>query len=115
MIGLSHAEREIVANIVRFNKMAFKYYDELAAQSFLDKGNYLKIAKLSAIFRIADGVCRSYRTKVNDVRISLKGGELVINVYTVDDIDLEQGFFHRKASLFEEVFSVKPVLKYKRL
>ena len=115
MIGLSHAEREIVANIVRFNKMAFKYYDELAAQSFLDKGNYLKIAKLSAIFRIADGVCRSYRTKVNDVRISLKGGELVINVYTVDDIDLEQGFFHRKASLFEEVFSVQPVLKYKRL
>ena len=115
MIGLSHAEREIVANIVRFNKMPFKYYDELAAQSLIDRASYLKIAKLSAVFRIADGICRSYRTKVNDVRFSVKGNELVISVYTVDDIDLEQGFFFRKASLFEEVFSIRPVLKYKRL
>ena len=115
MIGLSHAEREIVANIVRFNKMQFKYYDELALQSLIDKGSYLKIAKLTAVFRIADGICRSYRTKVNDVRFSVKGGELAISVYTVDDIDLEQGFFFRKASLFEEVFSIRPVLKYKRL
>ena len=115
MIGLSHAEREIVANIVRFNKMSFMYYEELALKSLIDKASYLKVAKLSALFRIADGICRSYRTKVNDVRFSVKGNELVINVYTVDDIDLEQGFFFRKASLFEEVFSVKPVLKYKRL
>lgn len=115
MIGLSHAEREIVANIVRYNKTVFRYYGEIADHSQLDKSSYVKIAKLSALFRIADGVCRSYRTKVNDVRFSVKGNELVINVYTVDDIDLEQGFFFRKASLFEEVFSIKPVLKYKRL
>lgn len=115
MIGLSHAEREIVANVVRFNKMQFRYYNELAMQSVLDKNSYTKIAKLSALFRLADGICRSYRTKVNDVRFSVKGYDLIINVYTVDDINLEQGFFFRKASLFEEVFSVKPVLRYKRL
>lgn len=114
IIGLSHAEREIVANIVRFNKMPFKYYEELASDSLIERSSYLKIAKLSALFRIADGICRSYRTKVNDVRFAIKGGELVISVYTVDDIDLEQGFFFRKASLFEEVFSIRPVLKYKR-
>lgn len=115
MIGLSHSEREIVANVVRFNKMPFRYYNDLAMQSMLDRNSYAKIAKLSALFRIADGICRSYRTKVNDVRFSVKGGELVISVYTVDDINLEQGFFFRKASLFEEVFSVRPVLRYKRL
>ncbi len=114
IIGLSHVEREIIANIVRFNKVQFRYYNEIASQSLLDRASYIRIARLSALFRIADGICRSYRTKVNDVRFSVKGGELVINVYTVDDIDLEQGFFFRKASLFEEVFSIKPVLKYKR-
>lgn len=114
MIGLSHAEREIVANIVRFNKVPFQYYNEIATHSLIDRGSYLKIAKLSALFRIADGVCRSYRTKVNDVSFAIKGDELVVNVYTVDDINLEQGFFFRKASLFEEVFSIRPVLKYKR-
>ena len=114
MIGLSHMERQIVANVVRFNKVQFKYYDELATSALIDRASYLKIAKLSALFRIADGVCRSYRTKVNDVRFAIKDGELSVNVYTVDDIDLEQGFFYRKASLFEEVFSIRPVLKYKR-
>ena len=114
MIGLSHMERQIVANVVRFNKVQFKYYDELATSTLIDRASYLKIAKLSALFRIADGVCRSYRTKVNDVRFAIKGGELSVGVYTVDDIDLEQGFFYRKASLFEEVFSIRPVLKYKR-
>ena len=114
MIGLSHVERQIVANVVRFNKVQFRYYDELATSALIDRASYLKIAKLSALFRIADGVCRSYRTKVNDVRFAVKGGELSVNVYTVDDIDLEQGFFYRKASLFEEVFSIRPVLKYKR-
>ena len=117
IIGLSHAEREIIANIVKFNKTPFVYYNdyENASVPSMDAGSYLRIAKLSALFRIADGICRSYRTKVNDVRFSIKGGELVISVYTVDDIDLEQGFFFRKASLFEEVFSIKPVMKYKRL
>ncbi len=114
MIGLSHMERQIVANVVRFNKVQFQYYDELATSTLIDRASYLKIAKLSALFRIADGVCRSYRTKVNDVRFAIKGGELSVGVYTVDDIDLEQGFFYRKASLFEEVFSIRPVLKYKR-
>ena len=40
----------------------FKYYDELAMTSLIDRETYLKIAKLSALFRIADGICRSYRT-----------------------------------------------------
>ncbi len=115
MIGLSHIEREIVANIVKYNKTVFKYYSEMASDSLIDKASYHKIAKLSALFRIADGICRSYRTKVNEVRFSIKGDELIINVYTVDDINLEQGFFFRKASLFEEVFSIKPILRYKRL
>ena len=114
MIGLSHAEREIVANIVKFNKTQFIYYAELAASTLMDKESYLKIAKLSALFRIADGICRSYKVKVSDVKFAIKNRELSINVISDTDINLEQGFFYRKASLFEEVFSIKPVLKYKK-
>lgn len=111
MIGLSHAEREIVANVVRFNKVEFRYYSDLASKTLMTKSNYLRMVKLSALFRIADGICRSYRTKVSDVRFALKNDELDIYVATKEDIELEQGFFYRKASLFEETFSVRPVLK----
>lgn len=114
MIGLSHAEREIVANIVKFNKTHFEYYETLAKQSVMEKSTYLTMSKLTAIFRIADGVCRSYRTKVNDIRVTLKENELVINVDCDDNIILEKGFFSRKARFFEEAFSVKPVLVHKK-
>ena len=114
MIGLSHAEREIVANIVKFNKAHFEYYEELATATLLDRESYLKIAKLAAIFRVADGICRSYRTKVQGIKIAQKQDELIITVNTAEDITLEQGFFARKAAFFEEVFSIRPTLKYKK-
>lgn len=114
MIGLSHAEREIVANVVRFNKMHFEYYEDHSNYHKTDKESYLKIAKLSALFRIADGVCRSYRTKINGAKAALKDNELIITIDSDESIALEQGFFMRKSNLFEEMFAVKCRLKYKK-
>lgn len=114
IIGLSHQEREIVANIVKYNKATFQYYNELAVASMLDKESYLTIAKLVAIFRTADGVCRSQRSKIKDVKASLKENQLILTVYSDEDLSLERGFFDRKSRFFEEVFSVKPIIKQKR-
>ncbi|HKM20885.1 MAG TPA: exopolyphosphatase [Lachnospiraceae bacterium] len=114
MIGLSHQEREIVANIVKYNKADFRYYDEIARESQLDREAYLKIAKLTAMFRVADGVCRSQRQKVMDVKAALKEDTLLLTVTSDEDISLEKGFFQRKTRFFEEVFSIKPIIKQKR-
>ncbi len=114
IIGLSHLEREVVANVVKYNKATFQYYNELSVASSLDKDSYLTIAKLVAIFRVADGVCRSQRRKVQDVKASLKDDQLILMVYSDEDLSLEKGFFDRKARFFEEVFSVKPIMKQKR-
>lgn len=34
IIGLSHAEREMIANIVRFNNEPFKYYGEAGFKEY---------------------------------------------------------------------------------
>lgn len=114
MIGLSHEEREIVANIVKYNKASFEYYEEIGNSSRIDRKNYLAIAKLVSIFRVADGICRSHYAKIKNVKLTLKKDELIITADADADIVLEQGFFARKATFFEEVFSIKPVLKLKR-
>lgn len=114
LIGLSHAERVVVANVVRFNKTHFVYFDELSKEENLTKSQYLTMAKLTAIFRLADGICRSYKKKVEGISVAVKDEILNINVTCEDDIVLEKGFYDRKAKLFEEVFSVKPVLKHRR-
>lgn len=115
LMGLTHNERQIVANVVKFNKTHFIYYEELVSEGIaMLKTDYLTLAKLSAIFRIADGVCRSSKVKVDDSTVTIKDEKLVIQVTSDSDIILEKGFFDRKARLFEEVFSLKPVLKKKK-
>lgn len=114
MIGLSHMEREIVGNVVRFNKVPFEYYDEITNSHKVDNECYLRIAKLSALFRIADGLCRSHHAKINGVKVTLKEDELLLSVDSDESIGLEKGFFFRKSSLFEEMFTIKCNIKYKK-
>ena len=45
--------------------------------------------------------------------MSLKENSLQITAYTLQNITLEKGLFHRKADVFEEVFGIRPVLKKK--
>jgi len=114
MMGLSHREREIIANVVKFNKADFEYYAEIIKASPMDKESYLTMSKLTAIFRLADGICRSYRVKVKDIKVTIKESDMIISANCDESLILERGFFDRKASLFEEAFSVRPVLVHKK-
>ncbi len=114
IIGLSHMEREIVANVVRFNHEDFLYYEELSHATLLDKQAFLTVAKLTAILRIANGLDRSHKQKFKDVKAVLKDRELILTVDSREDITLEIGLFGDRAEFFEEVFNVKPVIRLKR-
>ena len=114
IIGLSHIEREIVANVVKFNHMEFAYFEEMSRYSMIDKNSYLKIAKLTAILRLANGLDRSHKQKFKNVKTNLKENQLTITVDTNEDITLERDLFGARAGFFEEVYSVKPVIRQKR-
>ncbi|MBR6771251.1 MAG: HD domain-containing protein [Lachnospiraceae bacterium] len=114
IIGLSHIEREIVASVVKYNHLDFEYFDTLGKSSAMDRESYLKVAKLTAILRIANGLDHSHKHKFDNVKTVLKDDELVITVTTNEDITLEKGIFHGKAGFFEEVYSVRPVIKHKK-
>lgn len=115
IIGVSHVEREMLANVVKFNHQKFGYYDVVAQNSKLDKETYLKIAKLTAILKLANGLDRSHKQKFKDIKISLRDHELIITVNTNEDITLEKGMLGDRADFFEEVFSVRPVIKQRRI
>lgn len=112
IIGLSHNEREIVANVVRYNTREFDY------KSGMDKkiGNnmYLTVAKLTSILRIANALDRSHKQKLNKLKVTLKDDELILQVNTMEDISLELLLFEQKADFFEEVYGVRPTLKKER-
>lgn len=112
IIGLSHQEREIVANLVRYNIDNFPKYMQLI--DGMDKDTYIKISKLTAILRIANAMDKSHKQKFSNIKISLKENTMVITADTMKDITLERGLFNRKADFFEEVYGIRPILKQKR-
>ncbi len=114
IIGLSHAEREIVANIVRFNHSKFIYYGQQGGAGGLDREAYLTVTKLTAILRLANGLDRSHKQKMKGLKAVLKDNQLFLTVDTDEDITLEKGFFEERTEFFREVFSVEPILKQKK-
>ena len=122
IIGISHLEREVVANIVRYNIQEYAY-DEVILESDLSQYAGLGtsrreltilIAKLTAILRLANSMDRSHRQKLSDSRIAVRNGSLVITTDCPESIVLEQYSFDQKADFFEEVFGIRPVLRQKR-
>lgn len=113
IIGLSHLEREIVAYSVLYNTRPLPAYEEIRSE--LKHDSYLIVAKLSAILRVSNAMDRSHKQKFKNVRAAIRGRELVITIETVEDIALEKALFDAKTTYFEHIFSIKPVIKEKRV
>ena len=111
IIGLSHIERCIVANLVRYFRdfPQFKEFDAL-----FSKDDYIKLHKLNAILRLANALDQSHMQKLSRVSLSLKDSVLTITANTLHDISLEKGIFENNAVFFEEVFGIQAKLNQKR-
>ncbi len=114
IIGLSHMEREIVANVVRYNHSPFVYYNNMQSKSMSNEA-YLIIAKLTAILKVANGLDRSHKQKLKGVKATLRDEELILTLDSQEDIALEKGMFAKRANFFKEVFNVQPVIRQKRV
>jgi exopolyphosphatase/guanosine-5'-triphosphate,3'-diphosphate pyrophosphatase len=115
IIGLNHAERQIVANVVRFNTDTFRSFDDLSLVSSVSQKEYLVIAKLTAILKVANALDRSHHQRVREISVSVRSGELLLTTHCDEDLTLERGTLEVYDSLFEEVFHLKPILHQKRM
>ena len=61
------------------------------------------------------GIKLGHKQKFKNIRIAVRERKLVITVEAFEDIALEQALFDAKTSYFENVYSMKPVLKEKRI
>lgn len=113
IIGLSHEEREIIANVVKYNTLDFQYYGD-AISGILTKDDYMTVAKLSAILSLVNALDRSHQQKIVSMKAAVKEGHLQLTIEHKGDFTLEADSFRRKTEFFEEIFSLEPVLKLKK-
>lgn len=122
IIGLSHLEREIVANVARYNIQEYAYNDvvlesdlsQYADMEVSKRDITILIAKLTAILRLANSMDRSHRQKLADCKMAVRGGSLIVTTGYTGGIVLERTSFEQKSDFFEEIFGIRPVLKQKR-
>lgn len=112
ILGLSHKERMEVANIVKYNILYLPSKDKIASE--IGECDYMLIAKLAAILRIANNLDKSHTQKIEDIEVTIKDDKMVISAKTFEDISLEAGLFEPRADFFEKVYGIRPVLRQKR-
>ncbi len=112
ILGLSQREREEIANIARY--MVFYLPSENKARQVLKSADYMRVAKLTAILRLADILDESNKQKITDLKVSVKDGSVTLYADTLEDITLEAGTFKTAKILFEKVYGVKVNLKQRR-
>ena len=114
IIGLSSLERKMIAYAVRYNTTAFADYDEIQMLGAgIDRESYIKIAKMTAILRLANAMDRSHCQKVKGIKTVLKDRELQMVMDSSQDISLELGLLQDKVAFFEEVFGIRLVIRGK--
>lgn len=111
IIGLSHRERNLVANVVLYNTTEFPSFEE---QNKYHASDYLLVAKLTAILRLANVLDRSHKQKLLDFTMIRKGNELIITGTPTEDMTLEASLLKEKADFFEEIYGIRPILRQKR-
>lgn len=112
IIGLSHKERMEIANIIRYNVLYLPSKDKISAE--LDGCDYMTIAKLTSILRLANILDKSHVQKIDDINVTIKEDNLIISAKTYEDISLEAGLFEDRAEFFEKIYGLRPVLRLRR-
>ncbi|MGN0157751.1 MAG: exopolyphosphatase [Brotaphodocola sp.] len=118
IIGLSHLEREIVADVVRYQTKSFRYdvvhmEARMSVYSRLTnpQNPELTIAKLIAILRLASSMDQSHQGKLADCRMTVRDNHLIIGTDYAGDVTLEAMAIEAKSEFFEEIYGIRPVLK----
>lgn len=114
IIGLTDRERYMIACIVRYSTSDFAFYEELVLDPQLGRREFVLVAALTAILRVAVSLDYSRMQKPEEIKITKKERKIIFRVETREDFTLEKGIFLENTEFFEEIYDLKPVLKIKK-
>jgi exopolyphosphatase/guanosine-5'-triphosphate,3'-diphosphate pyrophosphatase len=113
MPGFTGSEIALMATLVRYHRgsMPKKANDARSRKEHedyfgLERSQRAKMLRLAAILQIADGLDRSHRQLVTNVRCELSGAAVTIAVACDSECELEMWSADRKAAWFSEIFRV---------
>jgi exopolyphosphatase / guanosine-5'-triphosphate,3'-diphosphate pyrophosphatase len=106
LTGFSEAEREVIANIVRYHRGALPKarHADYAALGEQDRET---VWRLGAILRVADAFDRSHDNSVQDLRCEREGKTFHIQLRSAHDCHKEIWAAEQKRDMFEQAFDCR--------
>lgn len=112
-INLSNINRLLVANVLRYKNAAFPHQKALN-EPLVNQDFYVILARVTALFRIAEALDDCHLQKFTDIKATIKNGEFIVRATCKQEVLIETQAFNASSHLFQEVFGLKPVFKCKR-
>lgn len=110
ILGFSDNDKKIIALAAYYH--ANRLYDQTNPKAPpVDKDIIATVAKLAAIVRLADALDRSYQQKIHSCTVTVKDNQMRVLASSKQDMALEIWTFEDKASFFEEVYGIEPILE----
>ena len=104
LIGLSHREQMIVANLVRYHRGRTFFMQEEDFKS-LPAEDRRTILKLAAILCLADGLDISHTGRIQEVALERTGAGWRLSL--PEDMTLEKWTVNKRKALFEDVYGAR--------
>lgn len=106
LIGLGKEQTALIANIARYHRKSFPKLQHEAYRVLPSKDRVI-VSKLAAILRLADAMDNEHASRVASFTVEYKKPKFVMTLKGEGDLLLEKWALMKKASLFEDVYSVK--------
>jgi exopolyphosphatase/guanosine-5'-triphosphate,3'-diphosphate pyrophosphatase len=106
LTGFSEAERNVIANVARYHRGAMpkeRHFDYAS----LNETDRETVWRLGAIVRVADALDRRYDGRVRELRITLDGRVVHLQLRSEQPCDREIQAAEQKADMFEQAFGSK--------
>ena len=121
MPGFTGNEIAVLAAVVRYHRgsMPGKARDNRSRREHedfraLDRAHRSTVLRLAAILQIADGLDRTHRQSISDVRCEVEGSSVRFIVAATSECDVELWSGDRKADWFREIFRVEVTFERER-
>lgn len=105
IFGLGKRELLLVALVARYHRRASPQPNHDGYQD-LSREERIAVSKMAALLRVAVALDDSRSQRVQDFRINIERGKLVLSIGRVEDLSLEQLALRQSGSLFEEIFGL---------
>lgn len=110
IFGLSDPDRLLVALITRYHRKATPQLSH-ADYRQLSPADRIRVAKLSALLRVADALERTHSQRVKDLTVSLSGDRATLHLEGIVDASAERLALPTKADLFQSLFGMPVILQ----